>query len=298
VTLPAHQRVSITAVVAVVLLSACITPCVAGTTVDATHHSAYGANIGWFDARGDVTHGAVFGQAYCSGSVWSANCGWLGLGNGPTNGWRYSNASADDWGVNHDDAGRLSGYAYGANIGWVVFEQAFGRPRVDLRTGDLSGHVWSANVGWISLSNDMGRVRTTLTAGPDQDGDGLADAYEYRYTNSLAVFSGLNGHDADGDGASDEAEAGADTNPSDPSDRLWIMSLDMAGGTNRIIWTARPKRLYRLEATNTLAGAGTWSDVGQGVLGPSDVSCLTQWVSAVSITTRFYRVQAIIPLMP
>ena len=53
----------------------------------------------------------------------------------PTNGHAYANNSAADWGVNHDGAGRLTGYAWGANIGWVAFEQTHGQPQVDLRTG-------------------------------------------------------------------------------------------------------------------------------------------------------------------
>jgi hypothetical protein len=74
----------------------------AAATINATNRHAYGANIGWLDARGDAANGAVIGQFFCTGHVWSANCGWISLGNGPTNGWQYGNAAAADWGVNHD----------------------------------------------------------------------------------------------------------------------------------------------------------------------------------------------------
>ncbi len=66
---------------------------------------------------------------------------------------QYQNASAADYGVNTDALGNLRGYAYGANIGWVAFENV-GTPQVNLLTGQLSGSVWSANCGWISLSNN------------------------------------------------------------------------------------------------------------------------------------------------
>ena len=89
----------------------------AATTINATNRCAYGANVGWLDARGNVANGASIGQFSCAGYVWSANCGWICLGNGPTNGSRYCNNQADDWGVNHDGAGALAGYAYGANVG-------------------------------------------------------------------------------------------------------------------------------------------------------------------------------------
>jgi hypothetical protein len=34
---------------------------------------------------------------------------------------QYSNTSGTDYGVNHDGAGELFGYAWGANIGWIQF---------------------------------------------------------------------------------------------------------------------------------------------------------------------------------
>ena len=54
--------------------------------------------------------------------------------------------------MNQDGLGNLRGYAWGANIGWLIFSST-GAPKVDLFTGKLGGYVWSANCGWISLSN-------------------------------------------------------------------------------------------------------------------------------------------------
>ena len=62
--------------------------------------------------------------------------------------------------MNNDGLGNLRGYAYGANIGWINFEQTYGQPKVNLLTGQLSGYVWSANCGWISLSNAVAYVQT------------------------------------------------------------------------------------------------------------------------------------------
>jgi hypothetical protein len=118
--------------------------------------------------------------------LWSPALGWIGLGAAPTNGWLYTNLSADDWGVNHDGLGRLTGYAYGANIGWVNFEQTYGKPRVDLRTGVMSGAAWSPNVGWISFSNAVAHVRMArLETGPDSDGDGIGDPWEYEMADQV-----------------------------------------------------------------------------------------------------------------
>lgn len=269
----------------------------ADSTISLVHRHAYGANAGWVDARGDVTNGAVIGQAYCTGYLYGANIGWIGLGNGPTNGWRYGNAAADDWGVNHDGEGRLSGCAWSANVGWIVFEQTHGQPRVYLLTGNLSGHAWSANAGWIGLSNVQAYVRTTkLDPGPDADLDDLPDAYEFRHTNTLAALSGLAGHDADSDGATDLEEAGADTDPLDDTDLLQILTLEPLGATNRVAWSARPSRLYRLKFTNALIATGPWTDIGPGLLGPPVLPFMVRDVSREGITQGFYRIKAVVPL--
>jgi hypothetical protein len=269
------------------------------TTIDAAHPYAYGANVGWIQARGNVTHGAVVGRFYCTGLMWSANCGWIDLGRKPLNGWQYGNTESNDWGVNHDGAGGLSGFAYGANVGWVAFEEPHGRPRVDLRTGVLSGYAYGANIGWISLSNVQAYVRTTfLEPGPDQDNDGLADAYEKKYGTGLKPLSGLNGHDADGDGVSDLAEAAADSNPLNSNDFLRVVSFAVSGSTNRVAWTVRPTRHYRLETTNALAGSGSWADAGAGLMTPPNASVMTQEVTGVTAGPRFYRVKAVVPLSP
>ncbi|HOW97771.1 MAG TPA: hypothetical protein P5567_12610 [Kiritimatiellia bacterium] len=279
------------------ILALCGLTACGASTIDSLHPYAYGANIGWINALGDTAHGAVIGQYYCTGYVWSANGGWIGLGNGPANGWRYGNADAADWGVNHDGEGRLTGQAYGANVGWLTFEQTHGQPRVDLRTGNFSGYAWGANVGWISLSNVQAFVRTTrLDPGPDTDGDGVPDPWEYRHTNDLTVLDG-GSHDADGDGATDSNEYGADTDPFYDGSLFEIVGFAARNPSNTVLWTSRPTRLYRVEATNTLAKGSTgWPDVGGGLIGPPPSSPTEMTVGDVTQPSRDYRVRAILPL--
>lgn len=274
-------------------------PAWADTTINPVNRHAYGANIGWVNARGDVTHGAVIGQHYCSGAMWGANVGWISLGVGaPTNGWQYGNAAANDWGVNHDGTGRLTGHAYGANIGWITFEQTHGQPKVDLLTGNLSGYAWGANVGWISLNSGVAHVQTdTLDAGPDTDGDGIPDAFEYKHVGNLTTLHG-GGHDHDLDGVSDVDEYGADTNPDDIGEYFAITAIERAGDTNAVTWTVQPTRLYRLVQTDSLTGAPVWVDSGLGVMPPGPGPTRAAQVVESGVTNRFYRARAIVPLAP
>jgi len=199
----------------------------AATTINATNHYAYAANLGWLDGRGDTNNGTVIGEYVCSGYLYAANVGWINLGSGaPANGIQYLNNAGTDYGVNQDGLGNLRGEAYGANIGWIHFENT-GAPKVDLLTGKMSGHVWSANCGWISLSNAVAQVQTDrIIPGADTDSDGMADAWERTYTNTLTAFTALS--DTDHDGSTDKQEAQAGTNPLDPNDNLRITTFTRA----------------------------------------------------------------------
>ena len=264
----------------------------ADTTITDTNHYAYGANAGWMDCRGDTANGAVIGEYVCAGYIYAANVGWIDLGSGsPVNGIQYQNNAASDFGVNHDGLGNLRGYAYGANIGWVNFETN-GAPKVDLATGKLSGSVYSANCGWISLSNAMAHVQTgNIAAGADTDGDGIADAWERTYTNSLTAFTASS--DTDHDGMSDKQEHLADTNPLDPNDKLWITSFTRTGTYNTLAWTSQPTRFYRVERQATFDVASPWETIiSFDWLGWNNVGFDN------SGSEYYYRIKAVRPLAP
>ncbi len=132
----------------------------AASNIDATNRYAYSANAGWLDFRANTNNGLFINDQVCSGYVYCANAGWISLGDGtPTNGLRYGNDSAADYGVNVY-ASNLVGYAYSANTGWLNFETNYGRPRVNRQTGIFSGYAWSQNLGWIGLSNSQAYVQT------------------------------------------------------------------------------------------------------------------------------------------
>jgi hypothetical protein len=277
----------------ILLLAAAASCCGATTTIDATNHFAYGANIGWLDWRGDTNNGVVIGEYACSGYIYAANVGWISLGNGsPPGGIYYSNSSGSDWGVNQDGLGNLRGYAYGANIGWINFETN-GAPMADLATGKFSGYAYSANCGWISLSNASAFVQTdTIQPGP------LAP-------NSLPIpwllanfgTTNVNANaDPDGDGMSNQQEYLAGTNPNDASDYLRITSITRGSPPSTyttVGWPGKPTRFYGIQQRTSLNQSDSWLEF---------YTATTPGVTSVGFNQtaaqQFYRIRAFRPLMP
>lgn len=272
----------------------------AESSIDAAHRLAYGANVGWMNLRGDVTNGVVVGEFVCRGLAYGANIGWIRFGNGaPTNGIRYGNRTADDYGVNHDGAGGLSGFAYGANVGWIQFVPARGAPRMDLATGRMSGHAFGANIGWISLSNLEAHVRTDwMEGGPDTDGDGMPDAWESTYRPELHELK-PGGADYDHDGVPDVEEYRADTNPDDPDDWFGIRRLVVANETNMTVtWASRPTRLYRLEKAIALDEFTPWGEALPGLVRPDAGGTTERSFEEPWKQRMIYRAVAVRPLAP
>ncbi len=279
--------------IAFVALLACSAQ--AATTINTANHHAYGANTGWIEARGDTANGAIIGEAFCSGYIYSANCGWISLGDGsPDDGQAYGNDSSTDFGVNHDGQGNLTGYAYGANIGWINFEQTYGQPQIDLLTGNLSGYIYSANTGWISLNNAQAHVQTdSIAPGPDTDADGIPDWWEYARYGKLNVLNGTG--DWDNDGISDLDEYRADTDPVNDEEFLYVTLDQATGATNTLTWPVRPTRNYRLQATTNLI-VGTWTNTASGLLHTDTANITIQDEPTPGSAAHFYRVNAIRPL--
>lgn len=198
------------------------------------------------------------------------------------------------FGVNQDGLGNLRGYAHGANIGWINFENN-GAPKMDLVTGNLSGYAWSANCGWISLSNVVAYVQTDTIQKGALAPDGLPIAWLLQNFGTTNVNANA---DADGDGMSNAQEYQAGTDPNDASSNLKITAYTFAhGGTNAALtWNSVTTRYYYLQKAVNL-NSNVWTDSGLGLVTPAGSSTSRNFTDT-NAPIRFYRVEAVRPLMP
>lgn len=259
--------------------------------------SAYGANIGWIDARPSTAEGVVVTESHLCGKGYAANIGWIDFGSGePADGYHYGNTSPGDFGVNLFPGGELRGFAYSANAGWISFEQIHGKPKFDCQTGLFSGMAYSANLGWITLASSFSELRASWILRPDRDEDGIADSWEHRF------FGGLDAADADGsdhddDADSDAGEYQAGTDPDDPADHFRIISHDFGDDllSCRLRFTSSPDRLYGV--THSALGGDSWLADPAGPVRGSATGWTELEVALPGGPRRFVRVGGFLPLM-
>jgi len=165
--------------------------------IDSTYKYSWGENIGWMNWKpsyGGTDYGVTVYNECLTGYIWAENAGWIKVGDTSCTGsdccqsgtsYGYENDSngtdddgdgvVDDWGVNNDGNGNLSGYAWGENVGWINFKPNYDgsdHPVVINSNGEFTNYAWGENVGWINMNcantNYCGtvdfKVKTTWTA--------------------------------------------------------------------------------------------------------------------------------------
>ncbi|MBA4387187.1 MAG: hypothetical protein C0404_04340 [Verrucomicrobia bacterium] len=274
----------------------------ADTTVNSTNRWAWSSGASWLDCRVDTTNGMVVGQYYCGGYMYGGSAGWIRMGSGqPTNGYRFTNLSTNDYGVNHDGKGHLTGFAWSASYGWISFEwtnnpDASTAPKVNLQNGVLSGNAWGGSLGWISLSNISAYVKTDFMTNGPAAANGMPVAWQMSTVGATNILKGGT-NDWDSDGASDYREYVSGTNPTNASEYLLVDSCTISSGTNFVLtWPSEDTRLYKVETNGALTNATGWADSGFGVISPSSSGVTTLTLSCGSVSQLYYRVKVFLPL--
>jgi len=141
--------------------------------IDSTYKYSWGENVGWMNWKpsyGGTDCGVTVYNKCLTGYIWTENAGWIKVGDtscaggnccqtGTTKGYENDANStdndgdgvADDWGVNNDGLGNLSGYAWGENAGWINFSSAYHQVVIN-SSGEFTGYAWGENIGWINMN--------------------------------------------------------------------------------------------------------------------------------------------------
>ena len=113
---------------------------------------AYNPSTGYIDHAG-----IVVSSTHLAGFATSPAIGSISLGNRTdTASFTYANTAADNYGVNNDGAGNLSGKAWSPVVGWITFDPATSGVVIDPKTGAFSGYAYNENIGWISFAGEAG----------------------------------------------------------------------------------------------------------------------------------------------
>jgi hypothetical protein len=89
----------------------------------------------------------------------------------------------------------------------------------------------------------------------------------------------------------------AGTDPNNANSTLRITSETITGGGTaaNLAWSSVPSRLYYVQKNSDVKSTN-WSDGGLGLIAPSAGTSTSVALSDSNSATRFYRVQAVLPL--
>ncbi len=105
----------------------------------------------------------------------------------------------------------------------------------------------ASTASW-NLTNNTGNYSVTLS---DSDHDGLPDAWEMQYFNTLAY--GAN-DDPDHDGLSNYQEFFAGTNPNDANSVLRVTDIQLASGQVNLTWNSVAGKTYTIYSASKVNG--------------------------------------------
>ncbi|MGC6458139.1 MAG: sialate O-acetylesterase [Akkermansiaceae bacterium] len=175
-------------------------------------------------------------------------------------------------------------------VAGVSYDSAGSDSRVVLgdRTGGAFGNLYQVEIASISYDQTGGY----LPPGADFDDDGMPDAFEYEFFQSIE--GGDPNDDLDGDGVTNLEEYGADTDPTNALSFFSIESLEETKGGIRVYLNqASPKRVYRLYRSDDLGVSDSWGLIDGPEAGTGGAMILRDL--EVRGVSTFYRVGVEIP---
>ncbi|MEM7392234.1 MAG: hypothetical protein AAF492_07780, partial [Verrucomicrobiota bacterium] len=186
-----------------------------------------------------------------------------------------------------------SRFAYGrafATVGSVGFSGAVEIGTVSNRFRTVTNQAHISHLAQFDPGPANNRAEASVAIGmanPDQDGDGLLDAWEIAWFGSLAALPGA---DPDGDGSLNRDEQEAGTDPTDALSLLEIESIQMLPGSGGAVvrWTSVGNRSYTIEM-NTNLHHNAWTVCTNNLPGSPPMNTWTDRFHRISI--RLYRVR-------
>lgn len=173
-----------------------------------------------------------------------------------------------EWRIVHDESeGRYHVWRDGIRLTEVEgasYDSSGADSRVVLgdRTGGAFGNNYEVSIASICYDQSGGY----LPKGADLDDDGMPDAFEYQYFQSLT--DSLPGDDPDGDGKTNYEEYVGDTDPTDDSSLFSVSGIGEVEGKFRMILDGTSaERQYCFYHSDDLGVADEWEPIVGPVFG-------------------------------
>lgn len=184
------------------------------------------------------------------------------------------------------------GVSYGATT--VTVNALRGIPlvqvEVSIQTNAIPGirSLWLEAGGKVAWANGFAEV---LPDYPDDNLDGLDDTFQRRYFSPFTRVEAAPAADPDGDGWTNDREAAAGSNPTDPiSTGLKVLSTKVSGAGTQVTAETAVGKKYQLWARPDVAG-GTWKAVGGVVVASAKTQVFVD--AEAKELFRFYRIQQV-----
>ena len=156
--------------------------------------------------------------------------------------------------------------------------------------GLRSGSEYAFRVAYVTEDgrrSELSKFGVNKTWGRDYNADGLPDDWQNKYFgNKRDNWAGAM-EDSDGDGATNQQEFAAGTDPSD-SDDLLVLDLSKMEEGQRLQWNAQPGAVYQLQQSSEISEE--WLNIGEPVLASEREAGVT--LKSVA-DMSFYRIKKI-----